>query len=193
MKSSRSLAKLPPALTLIGAGLLLLSAALWLGSAGLPDPFPSDQTSLSAPAQTDFPAPQLISLTDLDGEPVALEEYRGSVMLVNLWATWCPPCRAEMPVLEAFYRKYKNDGFVVLALNQREARADVEAFIAEQGLTFPVWLDLRGEAEMKFNTNALPSSYVADRSGRVRLAWIGEIDAAKLEQYVPPIIYETEK
>lgn len=181
------------ALAVIGAGCALLSAALFLIWRGSPQTLEPPSLPAFAPAQVRFPAPRLTSATDLNGESVSLEKYRGSVVLVNLWATWCPPCRAEMPELEAFYQKYKTDGFVVVAIDQRESREEVAAFMAERRLTFPVWLDPHGEAEEKFNTNALPSSYVLDRDGQVRLMWTGGVSQAELEAHLPTIIYESQE
>jgi thiol-disulfide isomerase/thioredoxin len=186
------------ALLIIGAGLVVTGVALYLW---YDPPSPLDliyssggeEESPRGPAEVNYAAPELMSLTDLDGNPVSLEDYRGSVALVNLWATWCPPCRAEMPALDAFYQKYKRDGFVLLAIDQGEDRATIAPFIAEKGLTFPVWLDSTSEAGSKFDTDALPSSYVLDRDGRVRLVWIGGISEEELETYVPKIIYENQE
>lgn len=112
------------------------------------------------------------------------------MILVNLWATWCPPCRDEMPTLQKFYEKYKEKGFVLIAIDQEETPEIVAPFVAEFGLTFPVWLDLDYLAEREFNTSNLPSSYVIDRNGTVRLMWIGGISKSNLEKYVPDIILE---
>ncbi|MBK9207749.1 MAG: TlpA family protein disulfide reductase [Anaerolineales bacterium] len=121
---------------------------------------------------------------------MSLNDYRGSVVLVNLWATWCPPCREEMPALQKFYEKYKADGFVLIAIDQEETREVVAPFVKEFGLTFPIWLDADYLAQREFNTMNLPSSYVIDRTGKVRLMWIGGISKNNLEKYVPDIIME---
>lgn len=153
----------------------------------------SDSASTSdfstVPVQVDYPAPEL-NLTSLEGDAVSLADYRGSVVLVNLWATWCPPCAEEMPTLQAFYERYKSEGFVLIAIDQGETVAEVKPFAAEFGLTFPIWLDPDNEAGGIFKTMNLPSSYVIDREGQVRLMWIGGISAANLEKYVPNIILE---
>ncbi len=141
------------------------------------------------PVKVDFPAPEL-TLVDLSGKPVSLKDHLGSVVLVNLWATWCPPCRQEMPTLQAFYDKYNADGFVLIAINQEETAEIVEPFINEFGLTFPILLDIDYLAQRKFNTTNLPSSYVIDRNGIVRLMWIGGISKKNLEKYVPELIEE---
>lgn len=149
----------------------------------------STQDFSTVPAKVNFPAPELI-LEDLSGREVSLTGYRGNVVLVNLWATWCPPCREEMPTLQAFYQKYKANGFVLVAINQEETLEAVQPFVNEFGLTFPVWLDEKYEAQRKFNTMNLPSSYVIDGEGQVRLMWIGGISKRNLEKFVPDIILE---
>jgi cytochrome c biogenesis protein CcmG, thiol:disulfide interchange protein DsbE len=114
-------------------------------------------------------------------------------VLVNLWATWCPPCKEEMPALESFYRKYKSDGFVIVAINDGDPAPDVLQFVEEYGLTFPVWLDPAYIAtEQAFKTLNLPTSYVIDRSGTIVLSWVGGINEKTLEDYVTPIIKEAE-
>ncbi len=149
----------------------------------------SSQDFSAVPVKVNFPAPQLV-LKDLSGKQVSFDDYRGSVILVNLWATWCPPCREEMPTLQAFYQKYKESGFVLIAIDQEETLEVVQPFVDEFGLTFPVWLDPDYEAQRKFNTMNLPSSYVIDRTGMVRLTWIGGISKKNLEKYVPDVILE---
>ena len=136
-----------------------------------------------------YPYPKL-ELTDLRGVPVSLEDYRGQVVLVNNWATWCPPCRAEMPELETYFRAHQAEGFVLLGINSGETQEQVSEFVQSYDLTFPMWLDPTGKALDVFGTNALPSSFVIDRKGIVRLAWTGGIDAATLEAHVTPLLNE---
>jgi cytochrome c biogenesis protein CcmG/thiol:disulfide interchange protein DsbE len=147
-------------------------------------------SELSAvPNEMDYEAPQL-ELTSLDGTQVSLAGLRGRVVLVNLWATWCPPCLQEMPTLNAFYEKYKDQEFVLIGVNQEESREIVAPFVEDFGLSFPIWLDEGPLAQQAFKTVNLPSSYVIDREGRIRLMWIGGISKKNLEQYVPKIILE---
>jgi len=175
---------------LIGAGLILLGVAAFLL---LPANVPQSATSagaLTVPAVVQYPAPEL-SLNDLQGNPVSLADQRGQVVLVNLWATWCPPCKAEMPTLQAYYDEHREDGFVIVGINDGDPAADVVEFVREYKLTFPVWLDPAYIAtEKAFQTMGLPSSFVIDRQGTVRLRWVGEIGAKMLDQYVTPIITE---
>lgn len=175
------------ALSLIGIGFLAIGVAFML----LKDQtsYASTQEFSTVPVEVNYPAPEL-TLTTLDGEPASLSDYLGSVVLVNLWATWCPPCREEMPTLQAFYDKYRSDGFVLIAIDQGETSQQVIPFVNEFNLTFPVWLDTGSEAGRVFKTMNLPSSYVIDRNGQVRLMWIGGISKRNLERFVPDIIEE---
>jgi len=144
----------------------------------------------TVPVQTNFPAPEL-TLTDLDGITHSLVDYQGQVVLVNLWATWCPPCKEEMPTLDAYYNKYRNKGFVIIAINDGDPTPDVLQFTKDYELTFPVWLDPTYMAtEDVFKTLNLPSSYVIDKNGIVRLQWVGAISNKMLEKFVTPIIKE---
>lgn len=174
------------AMMMIGLGLLATGAMFIML---LDQRAASAQDFSAVPAQVNFPAPEL-NLLDLSGRQVSLSDYRGSVVLVNLWATWCPPCREEMPTLLEFYEKYKQDGFVLIGIDQEEPLDIVQPFVDEFGLTFPVWLDKDYDAQKKFNTMNLPSSYVIDRSGTVRLMWIGGISKRNLEKFVPDVILE---
>jgi cytochrome c biogenesis protein CcmG, thiol:disulfide interchange protein DsbE len=171
---------------LLGLGLILIvtSGYYILQDASL-------QNDLATiPVQTSFPAPEL-TLTDLDGVTRSLSDYQGQVVLVNLWATWCPPCKEEMPALQAYHDKFKDKGFTVIAINDGDPTPDVEQFVKDYKLSFPIWLDPTYIAtEDAFKTLNLPSSFVIDREGVVRWQWVGEINRKMLEQFVTPIIKE---
>ena len=141
------------------------------------------------PVEVNYEAPEL-TLTAVDGTEQSLVDYRGQVVLVNLWATWCPPCKAEMPTLEAFYKAHAVDGFVTIAISSGDPADAVEEFVDNYGLTFQVWLDPNIDSGMAFRTQSLPSSFVIDRDGQVRLRWVGEINRDTLEKYVTPLIVE---
>lgn len=184
---NRNLHKFMPIL-LFGSGLALVAAAILRIVQDTPP-----QTNLSAvPVKVNYSAPEL-ELLDTGGSPVSLVNYRGQVVLVNLWATWCPPCKEEMPALESFYRKYKDDGFVIVAINDGDPTPDVLQFVQDYGLTFPVWLDPEYIAtEQAFKTLNLPSSFVIDRNGTIVLSWVGGIKLNNLEKYVTPVIKESQ-
>ena len=173
-------------LLLLGLGLILIGAATYF----ILQDFSSRSDFSTVPVKVTFPAPEL-TLTDTQGISRSLVEYQGQVVLVNLWATWCPPCKEEMPALQSFYNKHRDQGFVVIAINDGDPMADVLQFVKDYQLTFPVWLDPTYIAtEQAFKTLNLPSSFVIDRSGTVRLQWVGGISRKMLDQHVSPIIME---
>jgi peroxiredoxin len=175
-------------LVLLAGGLLLVAGAAYLILRQS-----SLQTSVSTvPIRVRFPAPEL-SLSDTQGSLRSLADYRGQVILVNLWATWCPPCKEEMPTLQAFYDRYKDSGFVIIAINDGDPAPDVVRFVDDYRLTFPVWLDPTYTAtEEAFHTLNLPSSFVIDRDGTIQLTWVGGISMKMLEAYVTPMIMENQ-
>lgn len=107
------------------------------------------------------------TLVDLQGKTWTLKDLRGKVVLVNFWATWCPPCQKEMPDLEALYNQFKDQGFVVLALSQDDETEKVAPFIAERKITFPVLLDPGQKVGALFQVNGIPKSFVYNRDGKL--------------------------
>jgi peroxiredoxin len=105
-------------------------------------------------------------LADLNGKKWALKELRGRVVLVNFWATWCPPCRSEMPDLEALYRQFKNEGFVVLSISDEDANK-VKPFIDEYRFSYPILLDPGRKVNEQYNIEGIPKSFVYDRDGKL--------------------------
>jgi cytochrome c biogenesis protein CcmG/thiol:disulfide interchange protein DsbE len=176
-------------MTMIGTGLVMLGILLvvYLDSGDGQETAGLDFSTI--PAEVNYAAPDL-RLRDMNGNAVSLDVYRGKVVLVNLWATWCPPCKAEMPTLQGFYEKYNDIGFVIIAIDNGETAELVRPFVREYGLTFPVWLDEGYMTGNAFGTVGLPSSWVIDRVGTVRLSWVGEISSRVLEKYIPSIILE---
>jgi peroxiredoxin len=179
-------------LTIVGVGLVLIGVAAYF-LLPIPTnitPAQNDQSISAVPVGVNYAAPEL-SLTDVKGANASLADYRGQVVLVNLWATWCPPCKQEMPTLQAFYTAHQADGFTIIAINDGDPTADVTKFVQDYQLTFPVWLDPKYTAtEVAFKNMSLPSSYVIDRGGVIRLQWVGEITNDMLEKYVTPMITE---
>jgi peroxiredoxin len=139
------------------------------------------------PVKVNYAAPEL-RLTDLDGNPVLLSDYRGMTVLVNNWATWCPPCKAEMPTLEKYYEDHYGQNFVIIAIESGEPADEVASFVAQYKLTFPVWLDTQTLALDAFENWDLPSSYIIDKNGTIQLTWTGEISRAMLDEYVTPLL-----
>ena len=107
-------------------------------------------------------------LTDLEGKQQSLSQYRGKVVLVNFWATWCKPCTTEMPAMQATYEKLKDNGFVVLAINELEDDAKVREHITQHGHTFPVLMDRDNKVANQFGVFGLPVSVFIDEKGVVQ-------------------------
>ncbi len=127
-----------------------------------------DERSVIAP---DFGLPSLA------GPTVRLSDHQGKVVLLNFWATWCPPCRAEMPSMEKMYEAYRDRGLVILAISSdRGGKSVVKPYVQERGLTFPVLLDPGGEVFAQYGVRGLPTSYLLDRRGRVFSADVGARD-----------------
>ncbi len=127
-------------------------------------------------------------LANVQGQPVRLSDFEGKVVLVNGWATWCPPCRAEMPTLQAFYDIHREEGFELLAVNAGESQSAVSAFVSQAGFTFTVLLDPGERVLSGLGTSGLPTSFVIGRDGKVAYIHAGGITADVLETRVAPLL-----
>jgi len=127
------------------------------------------------------PAPEFV-LERPDGTVTHLADYRGSVVLLNFWATWCAPCRAEMPEIEQIYQRNRERGFEVFAINLQESPTEVQTFMADLGLSFPALLDRDGGTSRAYRARALPSSFLIDRKGTVQYVRIGTLTHDTLEE-----------
>src|SRR3990172_10530673 len=144
-KSTKSNRRLTAIVTFIAGGIFLLGAAIIPLLVNAQEKALESAAPVIPPLTSNYLAPQL-ALTNVDGTPSSLEDYRGQVILVNNWATWCPPCKTEMPELQAYYSAHSADGFVVVAIESGEPADEVVAFVNDYGLSFPVWLDLHDVA-----------------------------------------------
>ena len=133
---------------------------------------------LDLPAWTGGPT-QPLALTDLEGRPRDLAEYRGKVLVVNFWATWCPPCREELPSLERLRDALQGRPFEVLAVNVAEGEPRVKGFLAEVPLRLPVLLDRDGGAQRAWKVRGLPATFLLDTEGAIRFWYLGELDWAQ--------------
>ncbi|MEP7136407.1 MAG: TlpA disulfide reductase family protein [Chloroflexota bacterium] len=147
----------------------------------------SESSSSVVPVPVNYAVPEL-SLQNINGKTESLADYRDKVVLVNNWATWCPPCKAEMPTLAAYYNAHHAEGFMIIAVEAGDSLEPVSQFAQSYNLKFSVWLDPEGASLKAFGNGNLPNSYVIDRSGTVRYAWTGEIDQAMLEKYITPLL-----
>ena len=143
---------------------VLVIGALWIGASAAP-PGETTKEKISAP-RTGFTAPDFI-LSTPDGEVFTLSKLRGRTVIVNLWASWCGPCRAEMPALQRVHEAYKDAGLVILAVNatNQDSETAALAFATEHGLTFPILLDLDGQVSQQYELRALPSTYFIRPNG----------------------------
>jgi len=174
-------------MALIGGGLLIVGiVSLILLSSTFSTSSPTS-VGENAPAKVDFPAPDL-QLHDITGNPVSLSDYQGQVVLVNNWATWCPPCRQEMPILDAYLRDHRHQGFVIVAIDAGDAADLVADFVNQYGMSFTVWVDPSSSALNSFRNNYLPSSYLIDKEGQVVMVWSGAVTRASLEQNITPLL-----
>ena len=149
----------------------------------------SSSSRSAIPVEVNYAAPEL-SLQNVNGDTESLTDYRDKVVLVNNWATWCPPCKAEIPTLEAYYKAHNGEGFVIIGIEAGESQKEVLQFVQGANITYPIWFDLKNASLQAFRSPNLPNSFVIDRNGTVRLAWVGEINLEMLEKYVTPLVME---
>ncbi len=109
------------------------------------------------------------TLTDVSGKQANLKDYRCKLVMINFWATWCPPCRDEMPSMERLYKAYRDKGFVLVAVSaDRGGKMPVQNFVDEYNLTFPVLLDPSLDAARKYGVRGIPMSYIVNGNGVIR-------------------------
>jgi peroxiredoxin len=152
---------------------VFLAGSGWTLASRLPASATTDGAPPPSPREG-FSAPDF-TLDTLEGGQVTLSELRGKVVMVNFWATWCPPCRAEMPAIEKVYRAYRDLGLEVLAVNttNQDSEAEAAAFVRELGLTFPIPLDLTGAVSAAYNLRGLPSTYFIGADGVIESVVVG--------------------
>ncbi|GAA3764532.1 thiol-disulfide isomerase/thioredoxin [Spinactinospora alkalitolerans] len=138
-------------------------------------------------------APEVSGET-LDGEQVSLSDYEGSVVVLNFWASWCAPCRAETPVLEEVYGEHQDAGLEFLGINIKDNRTAAEAFERNQDISYPSLYDQPGKVSQAFRDTvppqAIPSTLVIDREGRIAARVIGATDYSDLTELVEPVLDE---
>ncbi len=156
-------------IVLLGAGWIFLTRTpVTQATGGAPPPSPKE--GFSAPT---------FSLDILNAEnsttKVSLTDYRGQVVMINFWATWCSPCREEMPAIQSVYEEYQEQGLVVLAVNTtfQDNEFDVGDFVAEYNLSFPILLDRSGEVSQQYQLRGLPSTYFVDQKGVIQAVIVG--------------------
>ena len=156
----------------IGIVLILLLGIGWIRISSVSEASTSD-TQVAVP-QNGFLAPDFTLQTN-DGGEITLSDLHGRVVLVNFWASWCPPCRAEMAAMQVVFDEYQAQGFTILAVNStiQDKQSDAIDFIQEYGLSFPVLFDFDGRATTAYRIEALPTSFFIDRDGIIQEIVIG--------------------
>ena len=168
---------------------LLLVVALLMAACASPTPVPTpmlgpEVSVPTKPAESDIPKVGAIApdftLSDLNGDEVQLSDYRGKVLLLNFWATWCPPCQQEIPMFIEVYEELKDEDFVILAVSIGEGKEKVSGFVSEKGMTFPVLLDSSKDVARRYLVRAIPTSVVIDRDGVVQRIVVGMMHESQL-------------
>lgn len=173
--------------TFIGIGLFVIGILLLLWMALQPSSGQSMAQTEPQMMEQNKPAPNFTTQA-LSGGETALADYAGDVVVVNFWATWCPPCKAEMPGINAFYERHQGDGLVVLAVNAKESESLVRPFIEANQFTFPVLLDPAGAIINQYQVRSFPTTIIIDRDGIVRHIQVGMISEEELETAVAPLL-----
>ncbi len=122
-------------------------------------------------------------LPGIDGQTISLSQYRGKIILLNFWATWCEPCKNEMPLLQGIYDSH-SDQLVVIGVNSQENESDVQRFTLQNNISFPIALDASGELVRKFLVNGYPTTFMIDSQGVLRNLHIGELKPNILQGYL---------
>ncbi len=174
-------------------GLMVVAAVLgglWIFASRVPD---SQQKTagrdVETAPRTGFLAPDF-ALTTLDGSTVRLSELRGNPVLINFWASWCGPCRSEMPHVQAAHENHSRHGLIVLGVNQRESPPAVARFVEEFNLTFAIPLDSDGAVSRSYQARALPTSFFVDGDGVIRGTFTGPMSAGHIESLLDGILPE---
>lgn len=172
-----------------------LTIAVFVGS-GWPRPSEANEhfvRALGLMQPREAVAAQVFTLPDLTGRPVSLKDFRGKVVLLNFWATWCIPCQWEMPEMDKLYRTFKDRGFVVLALSLDQGpQKVVEDFVRERSMTYPVLLDSKAEVARLYGLPGVPGTFLVGSDGMLRYAvfgpkeWFSEEAKELIASLLPP-------
>jgi len=150
--------------------------------------------TILGPAQRQL-APEAVGV-DLNGDTLKLSDFAGQVVVLNVWASWCAPCRAEAPALEEVARQFDGKGVQFIGLNTRDSQAAAQAFTRNFGVTYPSMVDTDGRIQLLFNDSlppqAIPSTIVIDQQGRVAARALGTVTSATLRAMIEPLLDESE-
>lgn len=169
---------------LISILVLVLTAGLLMSGCSSP---PNPGGSGQAP-QIGKPAPDF-NLQSLDGQSVSLSGLRGKPVLINFWATWCPPCRIEMPYIQQVYDEWADKGLAILAIDVGESPSEVRESMESRNLSFPVLLDTAGDVALQYNVRAIPTTLFLDKDGILQTVKVGAFSSkADIEKSLSKII-----
>jgi thiol-disulfide isomerase/thioredoxin len=152
-----------------------------------PSPTPADSSqSGSQPTESKINLMDNYDFTleDLNGNKVTLSQLKGKKVYLNFWATWCPPCKAEMPDIEKLYQETKDSDLVILAVNVNEDKKTVQDFIAKNKYNFPILLDVKGEVSQLYQVSGIPTSYFIDTKGFLDNGATGGIPLESMKEFV---------
>jgi cytochrome c biogenesis protein CcmG, thiol:disulfide interchange protein DsbE len=171
---------------LLGTMLLATAGCLNAGKNFSTDGGASSNAAVQSGGMIGKPAPDF-ALKSLDGSTVSLSDLRGKPLMVNFWATWCPPCKEEMPVFQAAYEKYRDQGFEFVGIDMKEDERTVRNFVEEGGYTWTFLLDTTGQASNSYRVSAVPTTYFIDREGIIQGMFLGAISKSVLESRLQSI------
>ena len=135
-------------------------------------------------------APSFVA-PNVGGQLVSLENYKNKPLVLNFWASWCPPCRDETPGMERIWRKYEDQGVVILGINVQDGEKEAERYISEFGVTFSNALDLDGSITVDYGVTGLPVTFFIDNDSVVTGRWVGSISEDRLDNWVSNLIFST--
>ncbi len=144
-------------------------------------------TGLSGITRVNRPAPGFI-LTTFKGTRISMEDLRGKPVVINFWASWCPPCRIEAPLIEKTWRAYKNRGLIFLGVNIQDRKEDALNYIREFHITYPNGPDPTGEISIDYGVSGLPVTFFVSRKGEVVRRWVGAIEKRALSSSIEEIM-----
>lgn len=165
---------------------VLLLGGLFYWGLQRPNKNELDSVLVGKPAPS-FSLPLLEPYRKVYGPELGINERLGKPVLLNIWASWCVPCRTEAPLLERFYQRYK-DQVLILGVNVQDSEAAALRFVQQYGLTFPSVYDARGRIGIEYGYYGVPETFVIDRNGIVRARHAGELNEAQLQAYIEQVL-----
>jgi peroxiredoxin len=186
-ESAGASASVPRLFRFVFLGVLLLGLISWGVTSGIERIIGSLPSNDTRPVEVGTRAPDF-KLTSLDGPDISLSSQRGNVVILNFWATWCGPCRAEMPTLEKVGQTYRDRGLRVIGVDVQESPDKVRDFLPEVGVTFPIVFDSDTALARRYRAGGLPASFIIDREGTVREIKLGAYTEETLIEKIQPLI-----